>query len=498
MRSNLIVCSSQSRHAAGRRRSAARDIASGFVAVPAACLLLVGCATPSTGPDPFEIEPPAFSGSGDARSPADWWTTFEDDDLNEFVRTALDGNFDLAAARERLRAADALARRERSDLFPDLDGFLGAESNRADAGERGGGSDFVDAGLAASYEVDLWGRIRATAEAEALRAEATAADLEAAKISLAGEVALTWYRLVEQKASLDLLAAQLEANEKVLTSLTNRFRGGQVRSVDILRQEQLLEATRERLIAAESDYEVLKHQLAVLLGRPPQPPEVLPAGGLPELAPLPATGLPAEIVRRRPDIRAAFLRLRAAARDLAAAVSARYPRLNLTAGLTTSSEDAADLFDDWARSIAAELIGPIIDGGQRRAEAERTRAVRRQRLAEYSQTTREAFREIEDALAREAKQRERIASLREQVRLQSTAYDRLQSEFFNGISDFIDVLTALTGTQQLRRDLLVAERQLIEFRIALYRALAGPIDDVPTSVEKPRPAEKPRLVEKPR
>jgi len=492
MRFNFIVCSPKYRHATARQWSAVVDIASRFAAVPAACLLLAGCATRSTGSDPFETESPTFSSSGGARSPADWWTTFEDDNLNEFVRTALDGNFSLAAARERLLAADALARRERSDLFPDLDGFLGAESNRADAGERGGGNDFVDAGLAASYEVDLWGRIRATAEAEALRAEAAAADLEAAKISLAGEVALTWYRLVEQKASLDLLAAQLEANEKVLTSLTNRFRGGQVRSVDILRQEQLLEATRERLIAAESDDEVLKHQLAVLLGRPPQPPEVLPADGLPELAPLPATGLPAEIVRRRPDIRAAFLRLRAAGRDLAAAVSARYPRLNLTAGLTASSEDAADLFDDWARSIAAELIGPIVDGGRRRAEAERTRAVRRQRLAEYRQTTLEAFREIEDALAREAKQRERIASLREQVRLQSTAYDRLQSEFFNGISDFIDVLTALTGTQQLRRDLLVAERQLIEFRIALYRALAGPIDDVPTSVEKPRPAEKPR------
>jgi len=301
MRFNSIRNSSNARNSTlgiSRKRSFSLTV---HVVVPAACLgLLVGCATQAVDPEPFEKGSPAFSASGEQEAPSDWWSAFGDKNLNDYVTTALGENFSLAAARERLNAAEALARRERSGLFPDLDGFVGAESSRSDVGERSGSSDFVDAGLAASYEVDLWGRIRATAEAEALRAEATRADLDAARTSLAGEVALTWYRLVEQKASLDLLAEQLEANEKVLTSLKNRFRGGQVRSVDILRQEQLLEATRERLIVAESDYEVLKHQLAVLLGQPPQPPKILAAGDLPDLAPLPAIGLPAEIVRRRP------------------------------------------------------------------------------------------------------------------------------------------------------------------------------------------------------
>jgi outer membrane protein TolC len=163
----------------------------------------------------------------------------------------------------------------------------------------------------------------------------------------------------------------------------------------------------------------------------------------------------------------------AANQELAVAITNQYPRLTLDAGLTTEGETSADLFDNWLRTLAGNLVGPIVDAGRRSAEADRAEAVLREQIAEYGQEVLTAFREVEDALVRERQQRRRIASLQQQVELAEQTVEQLQLEYLNGVSDYIDVLTALTEEQQLRRDLLTARRALVEFRVALYRALAG-------------------------
>ena len=175
-------------------------------------------------------------------------------------------------------------------------------------------------------------------------------------------------------------------------------------------------------------------------------------------------------------MRAAFLRVKAADKDLSVALLDKLPRLNLAAVLSSSAEDASDLFSNWTRSLAADLVGPLVDGGRREAEAKRVLAVRRELLSDYAQTVLVAIQEVEDSLVREAKQVDRIKKLEEQIDLASQSYRQLRVEFLNGVSNYIDVLTALTVEQRLRRDLLTAERSLIEFRIALYRALAGGFD----------------------
>jgi NodT family efflux transporter outer membrane factor (OMF) lipoprotein len=362
-----------------------------------------------------------------------------------------------------------VADREASDLYPDLDGSVeaGASQPEPDEPER------VRLGLAAGYEVDLWGRISSRVEAERYRARASYADYQAAALSLSAEVARTWYQLIEARSQLALLTDQVETNEKVLRLLRTRFGSGQIRAVDILRQQQLVESTRERRLAAQSRVRVVEHLLAVLLGRAPQAGVELDRAELPELPPLPDTGLPAQLVQRRPDVRRAHDLLRAADRDLAAAISRQYPRLSLTASLSTAGEDASDLFDDWARSFAGNLVAPLLDGGERRADVERAQALREQRLYEYGQATLTAFREVEDALIRERKQLRQLESLRQQVGLASRTYEQLQIEYFNGLADYIDVLTALTDQQQLRRDLIAARLELLDIRIGLYRALAG-------------------------
>ena len=419
-------------------------------------------------------EPEGFSESGSAAVPDQWWTVFGDDRLNAFVDSALTNNFDLNTAWERLQASRAVVDRESSFLLPGVDASMQMAESFPQPDFVGG--ENVRIGLTAQYEIDLWGRINSRVEAERFRAEAARTDYQTSAISLSSEIVLTWYRLAEARSQLALADRQIETNQQILDLLEARFGSGQIRSADILRQRQLLEATRNQRIGLESDVEVIAHQLAVLMGRAPQDTEDLLPGVLPDLPPLPETGLPIELIRRRPDVQRAFLLLQAADRDLASAISSQYPRLTISANASLRSNNFDNLFRDFAYSFAGSLFAPIFLGGQLSAEVDRNEAVRQQRLYEYGQAILTAFREVEDALIREQKQRESIESIERQLGFADQTYQQLRVEYLNGISNYLDVLTALDQQQQLGRTLLSARLGLLEFRISLYRSLAGGFD----------------------
>ncbi len=259
----------------------------------------------------------------------------------------------------------------------------------------------------------------------------------------------------------------------MLEILQKRFAAGQLRSADILRQRQLIEANREQAVVVQSRLALLENRLAVLEGRPPQQKRTLPEGVLPDLAATPRVGLPAALLQRRPDVQEALLILQSADRDLASAVSDQFPRLNITASITTAAENPAGLFREWLASMAGQLTAPLFDAGQRKAEVERNEAIRRQRLAEYGQVVLNAFREVEDTLARERFQLQRLERLEKQLELAKETNQQLRTQYLNGVTDYIAVLTAIREQQQLERDVLNARLARIEIRIALHRALAG-------------------------
>jgi NodT family efflux transporter outer membrane factor (OMF) lipoprotein len=435
-------------------------------------LIVLSNCSPKTTSVSLPVETPEqFSENGTEQLSQNWWTAFNDENLNAFVDTALHSNFSLQSAWQRLQAARAVVERESSGLFPSLDASGNAEVNNRQSEFQQ--SQRFRVGLYSEYELDLWGRIRANVDAQSFRAEATLADYQAAAISLSAEVARTYFQLVEARNQLELAKNQVETNEKVLELLKVRFSSGQIRSVDILRQVQLVEATREQQIFAESRLQVLEHAMAVLLGKSPQS-EILPfQNKLPELPPVPETGVPAELIERRPDVRSAFNLLQAADRDLAAAISNQYPRLSISASISSGAYDVEDLFTDWGRGIAADLLAPLFRGNELSAEVNRVEAVKKQRLYEYGETVLNAFREVEDALIQEKQQAKSIESLERQVELAVQTNEQLRSEYLNGMSNYLDVLTALDEEQQLRRDLLNSKLALLDYRIALYRALAG-------------------------
>lgn len=416
----------------------------------------------------------SFSPSGSDVLKDKWWTSFNDSDIDTLVNRALQSNFDLEAVWYRLKAAQAVVDRESASFFPDLTADGRGEIFRTETESQN--YEELQLGLSSSYEIDLWGRISSAVDAEYFRAKATHADYQTAALTLTAEVVTTWYSLMAAHNQLHLIEQQMETNEKVLSLIRTRVISGQIRSVDILRQKQLLESTREQKILAERNIEVLEHRLIVLLGKTPQQNIVYTYEPLPIPPPLPNAGLPADLIRRRPDVQSAFNQLQAADRDMAAAVSNQFPRLSLSASVSTTESDSETLFDNWAASFAGNLFAPIFNAGELSAEVDRAEAVKNQRLYEYGQTVLTAFREVEDALIQEKKQAELIISLEQQLSYAEKTYKQLRIEYFNGLSDYLDVLTALTEEQRLQREVISAKLQLLEYRTALYRALAGGFD----------------------
>jgi NodT family efflux transporter outer membrane factor (OMF) lipoprotein len=439
--------------------------------------LSVGCASPQELED-AEV-PDDFSASGSLNLEQRWWQAFEDPALNAIVERALDQNFSLLAAWERLRAARAVVDRENSDRLPTLDVSGGVRTNQFNEGDTTV-RPFV--GAQASWEVDVWGRIGKKVQAERLRAEATAADAHAASITISAEIALTWARIGAERERLDLIEQQVETNENIMQALRERFQAGSIRAADLLRQQALQEATLQEREDSLARLDVAKNRLAVLIGEAPQYEVVAPAS-LIDPPPLPQTGVPAELIERRPDVRSEYLRLQAADADLASTARARFPRLNLAASVTTGGASAERIFRDWATSFAATLLQPIFRGGELNAEVDRTEAVRQELFYTYQQVILEALQDVEDALAVERRRDQQVERIRTRIELTERALQQLRVSYQNGGSNFLDVLTSLTELQTLRRTLVDARLARVEQRIALYRALAGPIEDNPLEEE---------------
>ena len=453
-----------------------------WLAIGLLCLLS-GCASVESNRT-FPTQPlERFSTNNDSenlsRQPDRWWTEFGNIDLNAHVEQALGDNFDLAVALQRLRAARAVVRREASDLVPDLDGVVSPDASF------GPGPDpsRINWGLETSYQVDLWGQIQSRVDAERFRAEATQADYHAVALSLAAEVARTWFSLIESHAQLVLLNQQLKNNRDGLKLQESRFRfGDEGGAPDVYRQRQLVQATLEQVVVERSRVELLEHQLAVLTGRQPQAAIYGPGTELPKLPPLPDVGPPTELLMRRPDVQAAFLAYAAADRDLASAISARFPRLNVSGSLVNAAASSNNFIRDWFLSMGGQLIAPLFDGGQRRAEVDRTGSVACQRHNEFGQVILVALQEVEDSLASERYQIQRIERLEEQVELAGLAAEQLRQRYSIGTASYLDFLSATQSQQRLQRELLSARLDLVFIRIGLYLAIAGDFDTQPQAV----------------
>ena len=448
---------------------------------PALFLILVltlstvtGCAVGRHDVPEITGLPETFSSTGEVSLSEQWWLDFGDPALNKVIEEGLSGSPDLAVWFDRLDQAEALARKAGATWWPSVS----VDGSASRSGQWGDGvpetySNSYSASGAVSYEIDLWGRVRSTRHAAVYDAHSSREDVRAAVLSLSTRIADAWYEIAEARSQVRVLSEQVVVNEQTLEIISLRFRSGQIRASDVLRQKQLLESSRGNLALAESRLEVLRNQLAVLVGRVPQAHVVDEEAALVALPPLPDAGIPAQLLQRRPDLRAAELDVAAASARLGAAVADRFPRVSITASVSSSAVTTADLFTNWLSNLVGNLTMPLIDGGARKAEAERQEALVDEAFHRYRQAVLTSLQEVENALTRESHQSTYLRSVSEQLAMANEVLARHRDAYRGGQFDYLRVLDGLTSQQSLERQNLTAHRELIGYRIELCRALGG-------------------------
>jgi len=451
----------------------------GFISLAVILLLVASCSPfkPRVRQSPAGELPPTFSLYTAESEPAKrWWEEFNDHELNALIIEMLSDNLTLKETWARLNQVRAQAVQAGAALYPDLTGTAGASYTRQRSGNgsrKTVSNDNYSLGVVSSYELDLWGRVRSGRESALLEASAAREDVNAAAMTLSAEVARRWVNIIAQRMQKRLLEHQLQTNLTFLELIELRFHMAMVSALDVYQQKQVVEDIMAEIPMVEAKEQLLRHELALLLGKLPQTFLNISREDLPKPIEIPATGLPADLLSARPDLRAAWMRLWAADWQVAAARADRLPAISLTAQARYGESDMDVLFDNWLLSLAGNLTAPIFDGKRRAAEVDRSLAVVDEKVSAYRRTVLTAIKEVEDALVTESKQREHIKGLEKVTAAARKALKEAGNRYRKGLNDYLPVLTQLLKVQDLERNLIQQQANLLGARISLYRALGG-------------------------
>jgi len=439
--------------------------------------LLAGCSLHA----PTTVAPPAaperYLEAADATAgvlPERWWQQFDDPRLESLMAELFAGNLQLEQAFARLQQAEAAARAAGAGRSLQLNaaGELSRSRQPGVTGEFEGESR--QGSLAASFELDLWGKLKNRQQAARLQQQASRHDLQTLYLGLSAQLAELYYQAVEQRSQLALTDASIASFRDTLQRVESRYRQGLVPAVDLYQARQSLAAAEAVRPRFENSLAASEHALTVLLGRYPDRSSAGTLAELPRLQESYPAGLPGTLLQRRPDVAASYARLQAADAEVAAALADRLPSLSLSGGLgTLRQETALGLLDGSFWNLAGQLAAPLLDGGRRRAEVDRSEAVVAERVAGYRQTVLDAYREVEDALAANRTGEEQVLGLQRTEQATGATLRLALQRYLFGVSDYLPVLTAQRNHFQAQSELLSARRQLISSRIGLARALGG-------------------------
>jgi len=462
----------------------------------------VGCST-STPRPPVTI-PPNYQYASSAPSSAEtnalpWWDALGDSTLVTLVRRTRHENLDLQAARARVNQAEALARQARSLQFPQVMASGSAAFAHSISGVLGDSDTLsLNASLPVSYEVDWFQRHGRNARAADDDANAARLEVEAAAVTMTAQVAEAYFGIRESEARREKLTEHLEINRTFLELMELRYQQGLTSAVDLLQQRQLVLGTETQLRTSETAVALSQQRLSALLG--PSAVDTVATGAtgvLPTPPPLPPVGIPERLLESRPDLRAARLRVRAADSRVGSALAARLPALFLsgtvsyvhsrtegqTYGATDTDMDgipdgfgpveATTTTDGVTWNAGAQLQVPLFDGGRGRANQQLYEALLEEAVHSYGQSTRTAIAEVESALAQEAGTAATLHNLEAQVELARQTVESARARYREGLTEYLQVLTAVSALQQAELGLVSTRRRLLSDRVQLYRALGG-------------------------
>ncbi len=468
-------------------------------AVAGSLCIFVGCAC--VGPDyerPSLTTPgvmpelaPVASDEPDVRfapdEPAErWWTIFHDERLERLVDDALSGNQDLRAAVARVHASRAVVSQAFAPLLPQVGAFgwyryAKLPPNAFPSSSTGqspfGGAPFQSwlGVLDMTYEVDLWGKIRRGLEAADASEAATEEDRKNVEITLVAEVASAYFDLGRAEADLTIAEEAVAVREKTVDLLNERFLGGVVPELDVHRARAELERARAQVPDARRRRAVAEHRLAVLLGYFP----VVHLEGRPpacfDLPPELPVGLPATLLERRPDIRAAEQRLRAANARIGESEGDYFPSLKIFGAFGYATVDLWKIANPESQlfAIGPSVSIPIFQGGRVHAQVEEARAHTDEATAGYYQAVLTAFQEVADAVVGiQASSRMRDAQ-KKNVAESERAHELVTEQYEKGTTNYLNVLDAQRTLLDARQALVQAQRDVLASVVQLEKALGG-------------------------
>ncbi|HEY5523477.1 MAG TPA: efflux transporter outer membrane subunit, partial [Desulfuromonadaceae bacterium] len=414
----------------------------------------------------------------DAGIKAEWWTTFSDPLLNSLEEQVSISNQSLAQAEAQYRQARALVQGARANYFPVISTSAAAKRSWQTTGNGGSGTNPTDQyslPLDVGWEIDLWGRVRRQVESGTASAQASAADLQALRLSIQAELAQNYFQLRTVDAQKKTLDDMVIAYQKALELTKNRYASGVAAKADVVLAQTQLKSTQAQAIDIGILRAQLEHAIALLIGKAPADFSIPAAAIVPTLPQIPI-GIPSDILERRPDVASAERKMAAANAQIGVAKAAYFPSLTLSASTGYLSTRLADLLTApsffWALGPAA-LAQTLFDGGARKAQTEQAIASYDATVAAYKQTVLASFQQVEDNLAalrildeETLVQDEAVNSARESVVLTTNQYKA-------GIVSYLNVITIQSIALTNERTALGIRGQQLNAAISLIRALGG-------------------------
>ena len=464
-----------------------------LLAASVAILLASGCIRlgpdfqrPDIGIDVPKSYQHAMAGVGTAQPDGAWWHVFNDPDLNQLVEAVLQHNLDIKKGTARILELRSQFVQARADRFPAVD--VEGQGRRQQQpiigivpGERFRSKTNLNTlSLAASFEVDLWGRLARAEEAaradllEAIENRRTVAQ------TVVGEAISLYLQMESLERRIQNAQKSIEDYRRSLAVVAFRYERGLAPILDVRNARRVMAQAEASLPPLRQDLGTAQHQLAVLLGHYPatSPPRPQPDDYFKRLAPVP-TGLPSELLLRRPDIRAAEASLRALNARIGVAKASRFPRVSLTGSFGYSSDELDRLITPQGElwNLAAGIVQPLFDagrlkGGQRAAEARY-----QQDVAAYAKTVLIAFSEVESALLTRKEQLGRRDQMLHVLKEARAAQNVAEDRYKRGLIDYLNVLEAQQVRYQAEDNLILTDLAVLANRVTLHRALGGGWDE---------------------
>ena len=415
----------------------------------------------------------------DAAPKGEWWTLFADPELERLIARVDISNQNIRIAEARLRQAHAAADQARAALFPALNANGSATRSKSPSlpnapSFASGAVNNYSASLNASWEPDFWGGVRRSVEAGEAGFQASAADLENARLSARATLAQNYFALRVADATRQALADTVAAYGRTLQLTQNRYAAGVAARVDVVQAEVQLKSAQAQLIDVGVQRAQLEHAIALQLGLAPADFALAPA---PLAARMPAipVGLPSQLLERRPDVAAAERRTAAANADIGVAQAAFFPTVTLTAAGGSRTTSLADLFAApthfW--SLGAAVLQPLFDAGLRSAQKAQAVAAYDEQVATYRQTVLAGFQEVEDNLAALRILEEEAALQDEVIKAARQAVALTTNQYQAGVVSYLNVITAQATLLANERAAANILGQRLAASVALIRALGG-------------------------